>query len=193
MLRKTLLVAAICSVLALMVALPSSADLSAPLSGQWNRLSVDQSNPAPEHELLDCVQDSGAQVGTSSNTWFCRYSKRPEPTLNFYWNNRQGFFSGRDITATWSCPAWFPTGVCPNVVQVVEGTMNFTQPSVGFSLAVLEDLVVTQTSTSQRLYVYWVDFGFECPWFRTFAEAIAANPLRLPFDGTWPPQDCVAA
>ena len=70
--------------------------------------------------------------------------------------------------------------------------MNFTQPSVGFSFAVLEDLVVTQTSTSQKLYVYWVNL-FECPWFRTFDEAIAANPLTLPFNGTWPPQDCVVA
>ena len=193
MLRKTLLVAAIGSVVALIVALPSSADLSAPLSGQWSRLSVDRSNPAPEHELLKCVENNGAQAGTSSDTWFCRYSKRPEPTLNFYWNDRQGFFSGHDVTATWSCPAWFPTGICPNVVQVVEGTMNFTQPSVGFSLAVLEDLVLTQTSTGEALYVYWVNSGFECPWFRTFDEAIAANPLPLPFNGTWPPQDCVAA
>ncbi len=27
----------------------------------------------------------------------------------------------------------------------------------------------------------------------TFDEAVAANPLPLPFDGTWAPQDCVAA
>jgi hypothetical protein len=78
------------------------------------------------------------------------------------------------------------------VVQVVEGTMNFTQPSVGFSLAVLEDLVVTQNGTSQALYVYWVNQGFACPWFRTFDEALAANSLPLPFNGTWAPQDCFA-
>ena len=192
MLRKLSVVAAIASTCALAVALPASADRSAPLSGEWNRLSVDQSNPAPEHELLHCVENQGAQAGTSADTWFCRYSKRAAPTLNLYWNNRQGFFSGRDITATWSCPAWFPAGICPNVVQVVEGTMNFTQPSVGFSLAVLEDLVVTQNGTGQALYVYWVNQGFECPWFRTFDEAVAANPLPLPFNGTWAPQDCVA-
>ena len=192
MLRKTFFVLALASFIALAMALPAEADISAALSGQWDRLSVDQSNPAPEHELLQCVQHNRAQAATSSDTWSCRYSKRPEPTLNFYWNNRQGFLSGHDITATWSCPAWFPAGICSSVVQVVEGTMNFTQPSIGFSLAVLEDLVVTQTASGQRLFVYWVNNGFECPWFRTFDEALAANPLPLPFNGTWPPQDCVA-
>src|SRR3954452_25538775 len=188
MLKKTLLLVLLALLLALGAALPASAGPSAPLSGHWNRLSGDQSQPAPEHELLDCVNSAG----TSSDPWFCRYSKRPEPTLSLAWNNRQGFLSGHDVTATWSCPNWFPTGICPEVVQVVEGTMNFTQPSVGFSLAVLEDLVVTQTSSGQALYVYWVNFGFECPWFRTFGDAVAANPLTLPFNGTWPPQDCVA-
>jgi hypothetical protein len=166
--------------------------VSAPLSGQWNRLSVDRSHPAPEHELLSCAQNSRAQAGTSSNTWFCHYSKRPEPTLNFFWNNNQGFFSGQDVTATWSCPAWFPTGICPNVVQVVEGTMTFFQPSLHPPFPVLQDLVVTQNGTRQALHVYWVNL-FVCPWFRTFDEAIAANPLPLPFNGTFPPQDCVSA
>jgi hypothetical protein len=119
MLKRSLLVVALACLLALAVTFPGGADVSAPLSGQWNRLSVDRSHPAPEHELLSCAQNSRAQAGTSSNTWFCHYSKRPEPTLNFFWNNNQGFFSGQDVTATWSCPAWFPTGICPNVVQVV--------------------------------------------------------------------------
>jgi len=191
-LKKSLLVVALSSLLSMAVTFPASADPSAPLSGKWNRLNVARSNPAPEHELLHCVQNDGAQAGASSNTWFCRYSKRPEPTLNLTWNDRQGFFSGQDVTATWSCPAWFPTGVCPNVVQVVEGTFNFVQPSVGFSLSVLVDLVVTQSGTRQVLYQYWVN-RFVCPWFRTFDEAIAANPLPLPFNGTFPPQDCVFA
>jgi len=193
MLRKALLLVAIGSVLALMVALPSSADLSAPLSGEWNRLSADRSHPAPEHELLRCVQNNGAQAGTSSNRWFCHYSKLPEPTLNFFWNDNQGFFSGIDITGSWTCPAWFPTGVCPNVVQVVEGTMTFFQPSLHPPFPVLEDLVLTQAGGHQVLYVEWVKFGFACPWYGTFMEALAANPLPLPFNGTFPPQDCVFA
>jgi hypothetical protein len=190
--RRTLVTVVLAASLALVVALPAEAAASTELTGQWNRLSVDRSNPAPEHELLNCVQNNGAQAGGSASTWFCRYSKRPEPTLNFSWNQRQGFFSGRDITASWSCPVSFPTGACRNVVQVVEGTMAFTQPSIGFSLPVLQDLIVTQTPTGQQLYVYWVK-QFVCPWFRTFDEALGANPLALPFNGEWPPQDCAIA
>jgi len=167
--------------------------LGSPLAGEWHRLSVDRSHPAPEHELLRCVENDGAQAGTSSNTWFCRYSKAPEPTLNFDWNNNYGFLSGQDITSSWTCPAWFPGGICSNVVSVVEGTMTFIDPDIHQPpFSVLEDLVVVQTSAGERLYNYWVN-RFVCPWFRTFPEAIAANPLTLPFDGNFPPQDCVGA
>ena len=167
--------------------------LGSPLAGEWHRLSVDRSHPAPEHELLRCVENNGAQAGTSSNTWFCRYSKAPEPTLNFAWNNNYGFLSGRDITSSWTCPAWFPGAICANVVSVVEGTMTFIDPDTHQPpFSVLEDLVVVQTPAGERLYNYWVN-RFVCPWFRTFGEAIAANPLTLPFDGNFPPQDCVGA
>ncbi len=167
--------------------------LGSPLAGEWHRLSVDRSHPAPEHELLRCVENVGAQAGTGSNTWFCRYSKAPEPTLNFDWNNNYGFLSGQDITSSWACPAWFPGGICSNVVSVVEGTMTFIDPDTHQpSFSVLEDLVVVQTPAGERLYNYWVN-RFVCPWFRTFGEAIAANPLTLPFDGNFPPQDCVGA
>ena len=46
-----------------LVALLASGAASAsgsPLTGQWNRLSVDRSHPAPEHELLRCVENNGA-------------------------------------------------------------------------------------------------------------------------------------
>src|SRR5262245_12950080 len=125
MLKQSLLVVALSSLLALVAVLPAGADISAPLARQWSRLSLYLSKPAPEHEVLHCTQNNGAQAGTSANTWFCHYNKRPEPTLNFHWDDNQGFFSGQDITATWSCPGWSPAGICPNVVQVVEGTMTF--------------------------------------------------------------------
>jgi hypothetical protein len=192
MLKQTLFVGAVASLLALVVALPAGADTSAPLAGQWNRLSLDMSKPAPEHEVLFCAQNNGAQAGSSANTWFCHYNKRPEPTLNFHFDANQGFFSGQDITTTWSCPGWFPEGVCGNVVQVVEGTMTFFQPSLHAPFPVLDDLVVTQTSSGQRLYDYWVN-QFVCPWFRTFDEAVAANSLPLPFNGTWASPDCTTA
>jgi hypothetical protein len=42
------------------------------------------------------------------------------------------------------------------------------------------------------LYNYWVG-QFVCPWFRSLDAAVAANPIPLPFDGTFPQQDCIAA
>jgi hypothetical protein len=163
-----------------------------PLTGEWHRLSVDTSHAAPEHELLRCVENNGAQTGTSSATWFCRYSKAAEPALGLSWNNNYGSLSGHNVTATWTCPAWFPDGICLNVVGVVEGTMVFVDPSAHQApFSVLEDLVVVQTPAGERLYNYWVN-QFVCPWFRTFSEAVAANPISLPFDGNFPPQDCVA-
>ncbi len=102
----------------------SASAVGSPLAGEWHRLNP--SSP-PEHELLRCVENSGAQPGTS-DSWMCRYSKAPEPTLGFGWNNNYGFLSGRDITSSWSCPDWFPEGTCGNVVTVVEGTMNFVDP-----------------------------------------------------------------
>ena len=191
-LRRTLLALLVsCGMLALFVG-GARAVQSSPLAGEWHRLSVDRSHPAPEHELLRCVENNGAQAGTSSDTWFCRYSKRPDPELGLSWNNNQGFLAGRDVTSTWICPGWFPAGICPNVVSVVEGTMIFFEPSVHPPFPVLQDLVVVRTATGDRLYNYWVN-QFVCPWFRTFAEALAANPIALPFDGNFPPQDCVGA
>jgi len=170
-----------------------AANQPSPLAGEWNRLSLDRSHPAPEHELFRCVENNGVQSGTSSNDWFCHYWKEPERALNFYWDDTHGFFSGNDVTATWSCPAWFPTTVCMNVVQVVEGTTVYTRPGVPGNFPVREDYVVTQTGGSETMNAYWIDYGFECPWFRTFDEAVATNPLPLPFNGTWASQDCVVA
>jgi len=189
---KLLAAVAVASGLVALLASAAASAPSSPLTGEWNRLSVDRSHPAPEHELLRCVEDDGAQ-GSSSDRWFCRYSKLPEPTLNFSWNNNHGSFSGHDVTSSWICPAWFPGGICPNVVSVVEGTMTFTDPDTHQSpFSVLQDLVVVQSPAGEVLYNYWVN-QFVCPWFRSFAEAVAANPLTLPFDGNFPPQDCVGA
>lgn len=190
-LKQTLFVGALASLLALVVALPAGAGTSAPLAGQWDRLNVDPGNPAPEHEQFHCVQNNGAQTGTSANTWSCLFNKLPEPTLNFHWDAVHAFMSGQDVTATWSCPGWFPAGICSDVVQVVEGPETFRKQGVVLG-SVLLDLIVQQTSSGQRLYEYWVN-QHVCPWFRTFDEALAANPLPLPFNGTFPPQDCTFA
>jgi hypothetical protein len=159
-------------------------DSALALNGVWNRLSVDRSNPAPEHESLAC----GGFID-----WRCTYFKIPEPALNFYWNRNRGSFQGTDVTDSWACPGWFPDGICGNVVQVVHGTIVFVNPRVHPPFTVVADLIVSGTGSSQKLSFYWVG-QFVCPWFRTFAQALAANPMPLPFDGVnWAPQDCVNA
>jgi hypothetical protein len=55
-----------------------------------------------------------------------------------------------------------------------------------------EDVVDTAASSGQRPYEYRFN-QHVCPRFRTFDEALAANPLPLPFHGTFPPQDCTFA
>jgi hypothetical protein len=180
---KLLATALIAGGLMALTAAGSASAVGSPLAGEWHRLNP--SDP-PEHELLRCVENSGAQPGTTSDNWMCRYSKAPEPTLGFGWNNNYGFLSGRDITSSWSCPDWFPEGICGNVVTVVEGTMNFVDPDTHQPpFSVLEDLVVVRSPTGDRLFNYWVD-QFVCPWFRTFDAALAANPIP-------PAQDCVPA
>jgi len=165
----------------------SSAARPDALEGNWNRLSADRAQPAPEHELLRCAGRYRKAV-IARDRWFCRYSKDPERSLNFSWDDTRGTFIGRDVTDGWSCPAWFASSICSNLVQVVEGRMRFTRS--GASPAVIrEDLVVTGGTT----YVYWIDYGLYCPWFRTWDEAVAANSLPLPFNGTWPAQDCVTS
>jgi hypothetical protein len=173
--------------------LPSSSAASSQgdagtLAGQWHRLSADRSNPAPEHQLLTChrLGDNGRAV------WTCHYNKVPEPALNFFWDADQGEFVGQDVTDFWTCPAWFPASICANVSSVVEGSTVFENAG-GPTGSVFTDLIVTQVGERQVLQFYFVN-QFVCPWFRTFSEALAANPMPLPFDGVnWPSQDCVGA
>lgn len=146
----------------------------------WHRLNTNLPSNPPEHERLTCAH--------GSVVWLCRYDKVRQTALNFQWNSTTGYFAGRDITASWSCPDWFPSTICANATRVVEGTFLYL-PAVAQPFTVLTDLVFT----SGRLHVYWVN-QFVCPWFPTFAAALAANPFPLPFNGTdWPAQDCINA
>ena len=156
------------------------------LVGTWHRLNANTSGPSPEHEALRC--GGGAVIS-------CIYDKHPEPLLNFQNppDSTMGFFTGQDATAGWTCPAWFPADACANVSFVASGVMTYHQSS-GSLLVVNHDLVVSNVNGQSQLYVYWPDYGFACPWFRSFAAALAANPFPLPFNGVdYPAQDCVAA
>ena len=141
------------------------------IAGHWDRL-----NPGllPEHEVLRC--------GGSTN-WYCTYNKHPEPGLGFVNppNSTFGSFRGQDITTEWTCPEWFPINICDNTTFVAGGVMNFALFDGG-ELNVNEELIRVENDGNQVLYVYWVD-QFVCPWYRTFDEALAANPFPLPFNG----------
>lgn len=163
---------------------PASAHVRPDLAGKWDRLNPDQGNPTPEHEVLRCG-------GNASPT--CVYDKQPEPRLGFENppDSTSGRFRGKDITEGWLCPEWLPQGVCANTTFVANGTMKF-RLSDGSPLAVSQELIVTELDGDSVLYVYWVDQGVACPWFRSFEEAIAANPFPLPFNGVdWPGMDCL--
>ena len=143
-------------------ALPVSA---API-GQWHRL-----NPGPagadellEHERLGCLEARGY--------WACVYSKVPEPGYN--WDATFGTFLGRAVTSTWRCPAWFPAEICGNVTAVYSGRARY-YPASDSPFSVDEQYIVTDRDGQAVLAQYWVG-QFVCPWFRTFAEAQAANP-----------------
>ena len=147
----------------------------------WHRLNSDHSHP-PEHERFQCVEGA---------TWVCRYSKVPEPALNFQWTNQQGAFIGQlTPRGQWTCPSWFPSVICANANRVAQGTRSFEPVS---NDTIREDLIITKIGNHEQMYDYWVG-QHVCPWYQTFDEALAANPFPLPFNGTnWPALDCAFA
>jgi hypothetical protein len=152
---------------------------------EWHRLNPDQSNLAPNHERLTC-----SQLGQH---WSCAYFLDAEPGLNFDWDSTVGQFAGHDVTESWICPTWLPDSVCQNVTAVVQGKFKFTFAD-GSRFSTRAELVVSGTGSDRTLYLDFVEFGFACPWYLTFADALEANPFPLPFDGVnWPANDCVSA
>jgi hypothetical protein len=160
--RKPLYIFIVISLIALsLIAAYKPAKGQPGIAGRWDRL-----NPGvpPEHEVMSC--------GGNAN-WYCTYDKHPEPGLGFVNppDSTFGRFRGEDITSEWTCPAWFPYGICDNTTFVASGVMIFNRGE----LVVDEQLILVENEGSQILYVYWVD-QFVCPWYRTFDEALAANP-----------------
>lgn len=171
--------------LLLEITVPAGARGQPPLVGRWDRLNPDQSNPTPEHEVLRC----GGNI-----SWNCTYDKHPEPRLGFENppDSTSGRFRGEDVTSQWECPDWFPEDVCGDTTFVVRGVMNY-ELAEGGSLVVDQELVVTEYDGQEVLYAHWIG-QFVCPWYRSFAEALAANPFPTPFDGEhWPAMDCAIA
>ena len=149
--RLSMLAAALAVGLAIPV--PAGAATPAAVNGEWHRNNYN----AGEEQLL-CRE--------AAASWTCKYVT-PEAT---------GRFSGSNVTDSWACPEWFPSTICENVVAVYHG--NFLVVPVGGAseapIIIPEDYVITEVDGQEVLQLYWVDL-FVCPWYRTYAEALAAD------------------
>lgn len=156
-------VASALAVIALLVitTMPAAA---ASKSSEWNRLDPGGSQANSAHERLSCRE--------AAPDWSCDYDQVPDS--GFAWSSATGTFTGGNVTAHWTCPDWFGQ-VCVHVVAVYQGVGVFDHP-VGHPSTFRQEYVVTNINGQAILFVHFVDLGFACPWFRTFAEALAANP-----------------
>ncbi len=176
-------------------AFPARSGLVASAAGESPQLEWQRLNPGspPGHERMRCHRvvdgDLGVNAAAAGSVWVCRYDQVPEPALNFVWSATFGTFGGVDVTPTWACPAWLSSETCPRVTRVIDGVFTYTPQPSGARFTQREQLVLTNDG---NMTLIWVDFGFACPWFQTFATALAANPFPLPFDGVHAPTfDCV--
>jgi hypothetical protein len=127
---------------------------AAPSSGEWHR-----NNYNAGEEQLFCLE--------ASPSWTCSYRV----------DDGAGWFSGRNVTDSWTCPAWFPSAICENVTAVYHGLAVYVPTGSelsGPSGRVSQDYVITDVEGQAVLQLYWVD-RFVCPWYRTFEEALAAD------------------
>jgi len=150
----------------------TSASATAKDSSAWHRLNPGGDQASSEHERLTCRE--------GATSWSCVYDKLADP--GFSWNATTGRFAGRDVTSSWTCPDWFPSEACTGVVQVLRGTAVFL-PDGGRPFTVGQEYIVTNVGGDEVLFVHWID-RFVCPWYRTFDEALAANPT-FEFDCTF--------
>jgi hypothetical protein len=135
----------------------------------WHRLNPDfVADTNNEHERQTC-RENGASLS-------CFYDKIPESLPGFTWNSTTGDFTGRNVTSSWTCPAWFPAEVCANTTAVYSGVAVY-HPASGQPFTVAHEAVFTSLGGEPVLYLHWVGL-FACPWYQTFAEALAANPAH---------------
>jgi hypothetical protein len=122
--------------------------------GEWHR-----NNYNAGEEKLVCVE--------LSPSWTCNYQV-PDGS---------GWFSGQNVTDSWTCPGWFPRAICDSVTAVYHGVVVYVPVGSelsGPSARVSQDYVITEVEGQAVLQLYWVD-RFVCPWYRTFEEALAAD------------------
>lgn len=151
------------AMIALLVATTMPAVARAP-SSEWHRLNPGGSQATSGHERLTCRE--------AAPDWSCDYDNVPDS--GYAWGPTTGTFTGGNVTRQWTCPEWFGQ-VCTHVVAVYKGEGVY-HSAVGSPLVFRHEYVVTNINGEEILFVHFVDLGFACPWFRTFAEGLAANP-----------------
>lgn len=154
--RTRLLTLAAVVALGLAISAPTvaAAPGAAPGAAEWHR-----NNYNAGEEQLFCRE--------LSPSWSCSYQV-PDGL---------GWFSGRNVTASWTCPEWFPGTICDNVIAVYRGATEYVpvgRDLSGPSARVTQEYVITEVNGQAVLQLYWVDL-FVCPWYRTFDEALAAD------------------
>ena len=153
--------------------LVTPATAAPPHQETWHRLNPATEDSAAEHERFQCLPN---------RQWVCQYDKLPEPELELNWDRTIGRFHGRDFAFTQDdCPDWFPTEICEGAEQVIVGTITYV-PDGGRAFKTGHALIFTDGVEVAPLYVYWFDFGFLCPWYDSFEEAVAANPTGTETD-----------
>jgi hypothetical protein len=138
----------------LAISAPAMAATPGPAGGEWHRNNYN----AGEEKLI------------------CREAT-PSWTCNYQVPDGMGWFSGQNVTASWTCPEWFPSTICDNVTAVYHGHAVYVPVGAqvsGPSFRVSQDYVITEVEGQAVLQLYWVD-QFVCPWYRTYEEALAAD------------------
>lgn len=127
---------------------------ASPSLGEWHR-----NNYNAGEEQLTCRE--------AKQSWTCYYEV-PDGS---------GRFSGQNVTDSWTCPGWFPSTICENVVAIYQGRFVLAPPegqTSGPADPISQEYVITHVEGQTVLQLYWVD-RFVCPWYRTFEAALAAE------------------
>ena len=166
-----------------------------PAFGKWHRLNPDPSERpgvSPVHQVLHLRRAAGV--------WEGPIDKHPEPQLGFE-NPPLGDrvnFSGLEIGPDdVVCIVGLPFDCPGDVAQALDGTSVVVFPQEGEVFAFPTQWLVVDVDGETLWEVILFSevipgfFNIACPWFRTFDEALAANPFPLPFNGVdFPAFDC---